>query len=69
MNWHKHATFNYVTNKLTYKGIYIGITPEMIQDIKHNSGLDINDDIIEDIYNKHISIIRDKKIDEVLTKS
>ena len=67
MTWVKDATFDDKTGKVLYKGIDIGIHRETISDLHIGLGIEVSDDYIEELYSKNIIIIRDKKIDEILS--
>ncbi len=55
-----------INNVIYYKGVYTGLTREDVQDYIINTGMDPIDIVIL-FYNKNISVIRDKKIDEILS--
>jgi hypothetical protein len=74
MTWVKDATFDDKTGKVLYKGIDIGIPRQILQknretisDLHIGLGIEVSDDYIEWLYSKNIIIIRDKKIDEILS--
>ncbi len=54
--------------KILYKGIDIGLTKEVIQDLHVNTGIDIDEVFVESLYNSQISVIRDKKLDIILKR-
>ena len=64
MNEEKFS-FDKNTGKLLYKGIDIGITYE--NKLRFTMGLDIVEDMCESLYNKSIIVIRDRRIDEILS--
>ena len=62
--WRKYCILD--GHKILYKGIDIGLTAEFINDVYINTGMEIDDSTIEGMYNQNISVIRDKKIDQIL---
>lgn len=66
ITWTNHITFDDRYNAL-YKGINIGLSRELIQDLIANTGMAPSDDDIEKIYNSNIMVLREKKIDEILS--
>lgn len=54
-------------NKIMYKGIIFDVTPEFIQDVIAGS-ITAHEAIehLDSLYNKHISVIRDYKINQIL---
>jgi hypothetical protein len=67
MSWQEHATYCDKTYKLLYKGVDIGLSAEFVQDVFANTAIDIDDGVIEQMYNSKLEVIRDKKIDEILS--
>jgi hypothetical protein len=67
MSWMDHVTFS--GRIVLYKGFDIGISGELIQDVMANTGIIPNDETIESMYNSHISVIRDKRIEKILSKN
>jgi len=65
ITWTEHITFD--GEKALYKGIDIGISRELIQDMFANNPLLPNDEEIEKIYKSNISAIRDIKLNEILS--
>jgi hypothetical protein len=65
MTWKDYATYDDTTHKVLYKGVDIGLKRETVQDLIANS-VEIGDHIIEEMYNRCIEVIRDKKIDEII---
>jgi hypothetical protein len=67
-DWTVFITFDEQNYKMLYKGIDIGISRELIQDMNTNFGFLPNnlDEIFEGLYSKNISVIRDNKIDLIL---
>jgi len=63
MIWQTYATV--VGHKILYKEVDIGLTMELISDLKNN-GIELSDSKIENMYNQAIQVIRDKKINEIL---
>ncbi len=69
MNWKDNITFS-DSFKLLYKGVDIGVSREFIEDLKANTVMVPDDAIFEEferIYNSKISVIRNKKIDDILS--
>jgi len=67
MSWQEHATYCNKTYKLLYKGVDIGLSAEFVQDLFANTAITLDDRIVEQMYNSKIEVIRDKKIDEILS--
>lgn len=65
-NWQDYAELDKSSGKILYKGFDIGLTIELIHDFQANTGLSIDFEMVESIYNSNIIIIRDKKINEIL---
>ena len=65
ITWTDHITFE--GYKALYKGIDIGISIELIQDMIANNPFLPSDEDIEKIYNSHIVVIREKKLNEILS--
>ena len=65
MSWRNNSII--IDGKIIYKGVDIGLTRENIEDIQSNTGIEVDEYLIESIYNQHISVIRNKKINEVLS--
>ena len=54
-------------NKIMYKGIILDVTPEFIQDaIAGSVTIDEVTDHLESLYNKHKSVIRGYKLNQIL---
>lgn len=63
--WRKYCQLD--GHKILYKGVDIGLTAEFISDFYINTGMEIDYSIIESMYNSNIQVIRDKKIDQILS--
>lgn len=60
--------FHYIEhNKILFKGVILKVTPEFLQDANAGSidWYEIVDNIIT-LYNKHISVVREYKINQIL---
>lgn len=62
----ENFSFDKNTGKLLYKGVDIGITYENIQGLRF-MGLELTEDMCESLYNQSVVVIRDKRIDEILS--
>lgn len=62
--WRKYCQLH--DRKILYKGVDIGLTSEFISDF-YNTGMVIDYSTIENMYNSNIQVIRDKKIDQILS--
>jgi len=67
MSWKDHITYDEVTHRLIYKGIDIGLSYEFTQDLRANTATEPSDEIIESLYNCNPIVIRDRKIDDILS--
>ena len=66
MSWKDYASIDEKTYKILYKGVDIGLSNELVHDFA-NAGIEIPDEDIERLYNNSIIILRDKRIDEILS--
>lgn len=66
IEWQKHCE-PLLDGRMLYRGIDIGLTREFIVDFHLNTGLKIDAKFLEDLYNSNIQVIRDKKIDQILS--
>ena len=63
MDWQEYAQV--INNKILYKGIDIGISREILDDLNAN-GIVFNYLMAESMYKEALSLIRDNKIDNLL---
>lgn len=66
MSWHDHVTFS-DDYRLLYKGVDIGISREFVFDLQAQTGMDLDDNTVESMYNSTLCVRRDKILDDILS--
>jgi hypothetical protein len=65
MSWHNYTSEDDASFRVLYKGVDIGLTREIMNDVYSNQ-IDVPDEYIENLYNLSIVVKRNKKINNIL---